>query len=66
MLDDLIGFLVRDVMVVVLRVLLFPVALLICTPFILVHAAVTHFRGRHRFRNIVADDYASIDVLWWS
>ena len=66
MLDELLGLLFRDVLIFVLRVLLFPIALLLCTPLILLHAAVLALRGRGKFVHLIADDYASIDVYWWN
>ena len=66
MIDELLGLLFRDVLWFVLRILLFPVALLLCAPFILIHAAVLALRDKAKFRHIVADDYSSIDVLWWN
>jgi hypothetical protein len=66
MLDELLGLLFRDVLVFALRFVLFPVALLLSTPFILIHAAVLSLRGRGRFGHLVADDCSSIDIYWWN
>jgi hypothetical protein len=66
MVDELIWVLVRDALVFLLRLLLFPLALLLCTPFILGHAAVLACRGRGTFRQLLADDYSSVDVYWWN
>jgi len=66
MLDELLGFLFRDLLIFVLRILFFPVALLLCTPFIFIHAAVLALRGHGRFSHVIADDYSSIDVYWWN
>jgi hypothetical protein len=56
MFDHVLGF--------VVRFLLFPVVLLVCTPFIFIRAAVLTWRDEKFWRN-VADGYYAIDVYWW-
>jgi hypothetical protein len=66
MLDELLGTVFVEVVVRVLRFIFFPVALLLCTPFILIRAAVLAMRHRAKFIHAVADGYSSVDVYWWS
>ncbi|HKQ38259.1 MAG TPA: hypothetical protein VJ063_09290 [Verrucomicrobiae bacterium] len=66
MLDEILGSVLVEIVVRVLRVLFFPVALLVCTPFILIRGAVLAARHHARFIHAVADDYSSVDVYWWS
>ena len=66
MLEEVLGFIFRSVVMFLLRVVLFPVALLLCLPFILGVLAMLAIRGQARFSHVVADDYSSIDVSWWN
>ena len=66
MLDELLGGLVVQILARICRVLLFPVALLICTPFIVIRAAILAARQQTTFVHAVADGYSSVDVYWWS
>lgn len=45
--------------------ILFPVALVLCTPFILVRAAALALRGRQRFVYAISDGYGSVSDAWW-
>jgi len=66
MLDELIGGVLVQLLARITRFVLFPVALVICTPFILIHAAVLALRRQGQFGHVVADDYSTLDVYWWS
>jgi hypothetical protein len=65
MLDELLGFLVRDVLRFVLRLILFPVLLLVCTPFIVIRAAILAWRKQMKFVHGIMDGYEAVDVYWW-
>lgn len=65
MLDEIVGSLFCETVLYLLRLALFPVALAVCAPFILIHAAVLASRRVATFRNVVADDHSSVDVFWW-
>jgi hypothetical protein len=49
----------------VLGIILFPVALLICTPFVLIRAAILASRDQVKFIHAIADGYQTVDVYWW-
>jgi hypothetical protein len=66
MLDELLGAMFVQIVVRILRVVFFPVALLVCTPFILVRGALLAARHRTKFAHAVADGYSSVDLYWWS
>jgi hypothetical protein len=66
MLDETLGELIVWLIAFVCRIILFPVALLICTPFIFIRAAVLAIRQRQKFAHAVSDGYSSLDVFWWS
>jgi hypothetical protein len=66
MLDEILGVAFVRVVAFVFRIVLFPVALLICTPFILIRAAILAARHRAKFTHAVADGYSSVDVFWWT
>ena len=65
MLDEILGLLLRGLRLFVLRIILFPIALVVCTPFIFVRAAILALLRRQRFIHAVADGYYAIDVIWW-
>ena len=62
MLDEL----ARVVFRFILRLILFPIALLVCTPFILIRAAVLASRDQMKFTHAIADGYETVDVYWWN
>ncbi len=66
MLDDILRILLADLLRFVLRIILFPVALVVCTPFILIRAVIQTLRRRETFIRAVADGYYAIDVAWWN
>ncbi len=66
MLDEILGSLVVRLVAFICRIILFPVALVLCTPFILVRAAILALRERQRFTHAVSDGYSSVDVFWWT
>jgi hypothetical protein len=66
MLDELLGIVFVQVVVRIFRIVFFPVALLVCTPFILFRGAVLAARHRAKFTHALADGYSSVDVYWWS
>ena len=66
MLDEILRFLITDLLRFVLRIILFPLALVICTPFILIRAVILALRRRETFNRSVADGYYAIDVAWWN
>jgi hypothetical protein len=67
MLDDLLGeILVRGVLTRIFRIVMFPIILLLSTPFIIMRAAIFAARGKSRFRSAVVDAYQSIDTYWWN
>jgi len=66
MLDELLGIVFVRFLAHVFRIVFFPVALLVCTPFILVRGAVLAARHHAKFTHAVADGYSSVDVYWWS
>ncbi|HEY4281652.1 MAG TPA: hypothetical protein VGM62_01220 [Chthoniobacterales bacterium] len=65
MLDELLGIALRDILRFILRILLFPVALLVCTPFILIRAAILASRDQMKFSHAIVDGYETVDVHWW-
>ena len=65
MLDELLGFALRDILLFILRILLFPVALLVCTPFILIRAVILASRDKMKFSHAIVDGYEIVDVYWW-
>jgi len=50
----------------VARLVLFPVALIACTPVILIRAAILAVRHRQTFIRALCDGYSSVDVFWWA
>jgi hypothetical protein len=66
MLDELLQFALRDILRIVLRFIFFPVALLLCTPFIFIRAAILALRNQMRFIHAIADGYETVDVYWWN
>ena len=66
MLDEILGTFVRGLLLFVVRIILFPVALAACTPFIFVRAAILALLRGQRFIHAVADGYYAVDVLWWT
>ena len=66
MLDEILRAVLTDLLRFVLRIVLFPVALVLCTPFILIRAAVLALRRRETFTHAVADGYYAVDVVWWN
>ena len=66
MLDLLLRTVVVELVLRILRIVFFPVALLVCTPFILVRGVVLAARRRARFARAVADGYYAVDISWWS
>jgi hypothetical protein len=65
MLDELLGIALRDILHFILRIMLFPVALLVCTPFIVIRAAILASRNKMKFTHAIADGYETVDVYWW-
>jgi hypothetical protein len=64
---DLIGrAIVQVVLKLVWRVILYPAALLLCTPFILVRALILALRRRQRFLYAVEDGYSAVSDVWWA
>ena len=66
MLDEILRFLMTDLLRFALRIVLFPLALVICTPFIVIRAVILALRHRETFTRAVADGYYAIDVAWWN
>ena len=66
MLDELLGIALRDILLFIFRILLFPVALLVCTPFILIRAVILASRGKMKFGHAIIDGYETVDVYWWN
>ena len=62
MLDELFRIVLRFI----LRLILFPIALLVCTPFILIRAAILASRDQMKFTHAIADGYETVDVYWWN
>jgi ABC-type uncharacterized transport system permease subunit len=65
MLDFIGEILFEVVLKLVLRAVLYPAALVFCTPFILVRALVLALRRRQRFRYAVEDGYDAVSDAWW-
>jgi hypothetical protein len=64
---DLIGeVIVQVVLKFVWRVILYPTALLLCTPFILIRALLLALRRRQRFLYAVEDGYSVVSDAWWA
>jgi hypothetical protein len=66
MLDELFGTVLVELVARILRIVFFPVALLVFTPLIFVRGVVLAARHRAKFARAVADGYSSFDVYWWS
>jgi len=66
MLDEIGQLIVRAMLKFVWRVILYPAALLLCTPFILVRALILAVRRRQRFIYAVSDGYSSVSFVWWA
>lgn len=64
--DLILGGLVMAVLGVFWRVVLFPVVMIVCTPFILIRAGGLAFRHRQKFSYAVLDGYESLWTIWWS
>ncbi len=64
MLDELLGAVFVELVGRLLRIVFFPGALLICTPFILVGGVVLAALHRAKFAHAVADGYSSVDIYW--
>ncbi len=47
-------------------VVLYPLAVLVCTPFILIRAWILGLVHREKFGHAVSDGYSSLSVFWWS
>ena len=45
---------------------LYPVAVLVSTPFILIRAWILALMHREKFGHAVSDGYSSLSVVWWS
>lgn len=64
---DLIGeVIVQVVLKFVWCVILYPAALLLCTPFILIRALTLARRHRQRFLYAVEDGYSAVSDVWWA
>jgi hypothetical protein len=64
---DLIGeVIVQGVLKFVWHVILYPAALLLCTPFILIRAFLLALRRRQRFLYAVEDGYSAVSDVWWA
>lgn len=48
------------------RIILYPAALVLFTPLILIRAAVLAFRRQQKFRYAAADGYAYLSDVWWA
>jgi hypothetical protein len=57
MLDEILGIAFARIVAFVCRIALFRVALLICTPVILVRAAILTLRHRGKFTHAIAGGY---------
>jgi len=47
-------------------VALYPVAVLVCTPFILIRASILSLVRREKFPHAVSDWYSSLSAFWWN
>jgi hypothetical protein len=65
MLDEIGEVIVRVLLSFVWRAILYPAALLLCTPFILVRALILALRRRQRFIYSVKDGYSAVSDAWW-
>jgi len=65
----MLDLLLRGIALVLVRlfawVILFPVAVLVCTPFILIRAGALAVRRRQKFSYAVADGYDFVWSVWW-
>jgi hypothetical protein len=66
MLEILLRTLVLVLIRLVLRVVLFPVALVLCTPFILFRADWLFLRRRETFGYATRDGYDDLWTFWWT
>jgi hypothetical protein len=64
---DVIGqVILRGILTFAWRVILYPAALVLCTPFIVIRALILVFRHRQRFVYALSDGYASVSDAWWA
>ena len=66
MIDEILAAGVIRVVAYIARIVFFPVALIICTPAILIRAAILVLRHRQRFVHAISDGYSIVDVFWWA
>ena len=66
MLESLIGAILESLLELFLWFLLWPVALIVSTPFILVGAIITALYGKQRFSLALSDGYSSVSEWYKS
>ena len=64
MIDSLLGSLAEAAWTLVWKFLLWPVVLIIATPFVLVRAFVAALRHRDTFMYALSDGYSRISAFW--
>jgi hypothetical protein len=46
--------------------LLYPLAVLVCTPIIVIRALILGLVHREKFSHAISDGYSSLSFFWWS
>ncbi|MEA3189085.1 MAG: hypothetical protein QOD99_2915 [Chthoniobacter sp.] len=64
MLESLIGAVLEGLFELLWWIILWPVALIVCTPLVLLYALFTALRHKQRFFYAVSDGYSSVSDFW--
>ena len=64
MIEALLSSVVEAVFTLVWKFILWPLALIVATPVVVVHAGVLALRHRQHFMHAVADGYSGLSAFW--
>jgi hypothetical protein len=66
MLQAILQSLIVRVFAYILWVVLYPVAVVVCTPFIVIRAWILALVRHDKFGHAISDGYSSLSIFWWS
>jgi hypothetical protein len=64
MIEAFLSSVVEAVFTLVWEFILWPIALVLATPGIIIHACVSVLRPRQHFMRAIADGYSSVSAFW--
>jgi hypothetical protein len=64
MIESILGSLVEAVWTLIWKFILWPVFLIVATPFLAIYALVWALRRRQTFMHALSDGYSSASALW--